>query len=166
MKTPAGRATKDTAFLGMLEDSVRANGALGTDRHKALYHYVRGLRLEARQRPADAAVELRAALADPQETHVRIYLELAHALIAAGRSADAVGPLRVALKGPTSAAGLYATRSELQEMLGRAYELNGQPDSARAQYRLAADAWKSADPEFAARRANVEMRLSRLASAH
>ncbi len=32
-----------------------------------------------------------------------------------------------ALKGPSSAAGLYATRSALQELLGTAYEVGRMP---------------------------------------
>ena len=69
----------------------------------------------------------------------------------------------MALDGPTSASGVYATRSELQVMLGSAYERNRQPDSAVVQYRLAAHAWRSADPEFAARRAQIEARIRAVA---
>src|SRR5205085_6581128 len=106
-------AAGDTSGFAALEDSVRVNGALGTERHRALFHYVRGLRLAAAKRHAEAAVEYQKALADRQDTYVRIYLELARSLIAAGRPAEAVPPLLTALKGPSSAAGLYATRSEL-----------------------------------------------------
>ena len=67
-----------------------------------------------------------------------------------------------ALKGPVSAAGLYATRTELQELLAVAYERSGQPDSALAQYQLVSHAWRNADPEFAARRAAVDARIAEL----
>ncbi|CAN5549764.1 hypothetical protein BH09GEM1_BH09GEM1_09680 [soil metagenome] len=151
-------AAGDTIPLAALEDSVRVNGALGTDRHKALFHYVRGLRLAARKRYSDAAEEYRAALGDRLDTHVRIYLELAKTLMAAGRPAEAIPPLRTALQGPTSAAGLYATRTELQELLGTAFLVSGRPDSARVQYALAAGAWRNADPDFTARRARMTPR--------
>jgi DNA-binding SARP family transcriptional activator/tetratricopeptide (TPR) repeat protein len=155
-------AAGDTMQLRRLEDSVRVNGALGQERHQHLHLYVRGLRLAAARKPNEAAAAFREALYDSEGSFVRIYLELGRALIAAGRPAEAIAPLRTALRGPTSATGLYATRSELQELLGLAYERNRQPDSAVAQYRLAADAWRGADRSFAVRRGAVEARLTAL----
>jgi DNA-binding SARP family transcriptional activator len=167
--TAAAYATAgDTAALGWLEDSVRVYGANGTPRHARLHHYIRGLRLSARRQHSEAADAFRQAVWGRGETFVRIYLELGRSLLAAGRSAEAVDALVEGLKGPNSAAGLYATRSELQELLGRAYEQSGQLDSALVQYRLASDAWRQGDPEFARRRAAVNARiaaLSRLESA-
>src|SRR5205814_6634228 len=101
-----------------------------------------------------------------QSTHVRIYLELARALIAAGRPAEAIPPLVEALKGPVSAAGLYATRTELQELLAYAYDRSGRSDSALVQYKLVSYAWRKADPQFDARRAALDARIAALTRLH
>lgn len=153
----------DTATLRRLEDSVRASGALATERYKRLHHYVRGLRLELEHKPADAATAFRQALWVRQKTHVQIYAGLARSLIAAGRPREAVAPLVEALKGPVSAAGLYATRTELQELLAVAYDRSEQRDRALTQYRLVSRAWRHADPQFDQRRAVVEARIAALA---
>lgn len=153
----------DTAALRRLEDSVRVNGALATERHKRLHHYVRGLRLALQHEPAEAADAFRRAVWIRQATHARIYLELARSLGAAGRPREAIPPLIEALKGPVSAVGLYATRTELQEQLAAAYDQNGQRDSAIVQYRLVSQAWRNADPEFDVRRASVNARIVALA---
>lgn len=158
-------AVGDTATLRRLEDSVRVNGALGTPRHQRLHYYVRGLRLAAAGQPAAAAAAYEQAISGPQDTHVRIYLELGRALIAAGRAAEAVAPLIAGLKGPVSAAGLYATRTELEEELGRAYEQSGQRELALAQYRRVVSAWKNADPRFMRRRAFPQARVAALSRA-
>ena len=155
----------DTTMLERLEDSVRVNGAVASERHQRLHHYVHGLLLAARGKPADAAESFRKALWIRQQTHVRIYLELARALVAAGRPAEAIRPLIEGLKGPISAVGLYATPTELQELLAVAYERSGQPDSALAQYKAVARAWRNADPQFAARRATVAVRIAALSRA-
>ncbi len=160
----AAAAAGDTAMLRRLEDSVRANGALATERYKRLHHYVRGLRLELEHRPADAAAAFRQALWDRQNTHVRIYAGLARSLVAAGRPREAIAPLVEALKGPVSAAGLYATRTELQELLALAYDRSAQRDSALTQYRRVSHAWRHADPQFDQRRAVVDARISALTS--
>ena len=152
----------DTAALRRLEDSVRVNGAIATERFRRLHHYVHGLLLATQHKPAEAAHSFRQALWNRQSTHVRIYLELARALIAAGRPTEAIPPLVEALKGPVSAAGLYATRTELQELLAVAYEKSGQRDSALAQYKLVSHAWRNADPEFDVRRAAVGARIVEL----
>jgi DNA-binding SARP family transcriptional activator len=160
----AAAAAGDTAMLGRLEDSVRVSGASATERYKRLHHYVRGLRLELAHRPEEAAAEFQQALWVRQSTHVRIYTGLARSLIEAGRPREAVAPLVEALKGPVSAAGLYATRTELQELLAMAYDRSNQPDSALTQYRLVSRAWRHADAQFDQRRAVVETRIAALSS--
>ena len=160
----AAATAGDTALLRRLEDSVRASGALATERYTRLHHYVRGLRLELEHKPADAVTEFRQALWVRQSTHVRIYAGLARALIAAGRPREAVAPLMDALRGPVSAAGLYATRTELQELLAYAYDKSDQRDSALTQYKLVSRAWRHADPQFDQRRAVVETRIAALTS--
>jgi DNA-binding SARP family transcriptional activator len=158
----AAASAGDTATLRRLEDSVRASGALATERYKRLHHYVRGLRLELERKPDDAAAEFRQAVWVRQSTHVRIYAGLARSLTAAGRPREAVAPLVEALKGPVSAAGLYATRTELQQLLAEAYDKSDQRDSAITQYRLVSRAWRHADPQFDQRRAAVETRIAAL----
>ena len=160
----AAASAGDTATLRRLEDSVRASGALATERYKRLHHYVRGLRLQVAHKPADAAAAFRQAIWVRQSTHVRIYTELGRSLIAAGRPHEAVAPLVEALRGPVSAAGLYATRTELQELLATAYDRSDQRDNAIAQYRLVSRAWRHADPQFDERRAVVDARIAVLTS--
>ena len=155
-------AAGDTSALRRLEDSVRVSGASATERYKRLHHYVRGLRLELEHKPSDAAAAFRQAVWVRQNTHVRIYVGLARSLMAAGRPRDAVAPLVEALKGPVSAAGLYATRTELQELLAVAYDRSAQRDSALTQYRLVSSAWRHADPQFTQRRATAEARIAAL----
>ena len=155
-------AIGDTIALKRLDDSVRVNGAIATERYKRLHHYTHGLLLSARGKPAEAADAFKLALWTEQDTHVRIYLELARALVAAKRPAEAVAPLRAALRGPVSAAGLYVTRTDLQELLAVVYEQSGQRDSAVANYKRVATAWKNADPEFAGRRAVAVQRVAQL----
>jgi DNA-binding SARP family transcriptional activator/tetratricopeptide (TPR) repeat protein len=152
-------AAGDTDALRRIEDSVRVNGLLASERYQRLHYYVHGLRLAAEHHPLEAASFFRQASPDHEGAYVRIYLELARAMLAAGRPSEAIPPLVRALKGPTSAVGLYATRSELQELLGLAYDRSQKPDSAVVQYRHAVDAWRNADPEFAERRARLEARI-------
>ncbi|MES2177713.1 MAG: BTAD domain-containing putative transcriptional regulator [Gemmatimonadota bacterium] len=156
---------RDTVALQRLEDSVRVNGMIATDRFKRLHHYVRGLRLSVTGKPAEAADEFRKAVWRRQETHVRIYLELGRSLIAAGRPAEAIAPLIEALNGPVSSSGLYATRTDLQELLALAYERAGRRDRAIAQYTLVSRAWRAADPQFRPRRLAAEAGVARLSRA-
>ena len=158
-------AAGDTVALRRLEDSVRVNGSLAADRYQRLHHYVHGLLLAAEHRPLEAASFFRQAAPAKGATYVRVHLELARALLAAGRPSEAIPTLVAALKGPTSASGLYATRSELQELLGLAYERSQKPDSAILQYGRAVQAWRDADPEFAERRAGLESRIATLSKA-
>ena len=148
--------------LASLEDSVRVLGAAASSRYHDLHYFVRGLRLSAAGSHGDAAIAFKHALGDPKDTYVRVYLELARSLIAANRPGEAIHPLVSALAGPTSAMGLYATRTELLEMLGRAYERNGQPDSAIAQYQRVSHAWNKADHAFKARHAAIDDRIAAL----
>lgn len=161
----AHAAAGDTVALQWLEDSVRVNGAVADDRYQHLYHSVHGLRLSAAHRYGEAVFSFREAATVGDDAYVRIYLELARALLAAGQPRDAIPPLRRGLKGPTSATGLHATRSELHELLGVAYEQAQLPDSALVHYARAVSAWRGADPEFTVRRSRFETHIAAL-SAH
>ncbi len=158
-------AAGDIAALRWVEDSVRVNGLRASDRYHSLHYYVHGLRLVAERRPQEAVEYFRRATPAREDALVRIHLELARALIATGRPGEAIAPLVRALRGPTSAAGLYASRTELQELLGVAYEQSLKPDSAIIQYRRAVDAWRQADPELADRRSRLQARIIALSSA-
>src|SRR5690606_7571835 len=61
------------------------------------------------------------------------------------READGIGP-----------------RTELHALLGRAHDAAGEPDSAAAHYRAVLAAWRSADPQFLARRDSIRSRLAAL----
>ncbi|HUF49301.1 MAG TPA: BTAD domain-containing putative transcriptional regulator [Longimicrobiales bacterium] len=159
-------AAGDTARLRVLEDSIRVNGAqIESIRHQRLHHYVRGLRLAAQQQHNEAVVQFHRAITAREGNYVRLYLDLAKSLLASGRHAEAIPPLVYALRGPVSAAGLYAARPDLWELLGLAYERNNQPDSALIQYRNVLYAWRHADPELGARKARIQARVAALSGA-
>jgi len=154
----------DTAVLAQLEGGVRTAGSKSLyATHARRHYYIRGLRLAAQQRHAEAAATFRQALVANDDNAVIIYYDLAKSLIASGRPAAAIAPLVAALSGPVSAAGLAVTRTELQELLGTAYELTGKRDSAIVAYTNALGAWQSADPQFDARRAALKARRQALA---
>jgi len=60
------------------------------------------------------------------------------------------------------ASNLYVTRTELHELLARAFELAGASDSAAVYYAHVADAWRRADAAFEPRRAAAAARLAAL----
>ena len=83
-------------------------------------------------------------------------------LLSLDRPREAVGTLQPALRGELQASNLYVTRTDLHELLGEASQAAGQPDSAVAHYERVLDAWRNADPPFAARRDSVRARLARI----
>ena len=161
----ARAAAGDTAVLLPLADTIETLGSrtLGA-LYRNTHHYVRGLHLAALGRYAEAADRFRRAALHPARTSgfTRINLELARAELALDEPEEAVRTLRPALQGGLEAAGLYVTRTELQELLGYAFDAAGERDSARVQYTRVLAAWRNADPEFAARRASVQLRLQKL----
>jgi len=155
-------AAGDTDRLAQLADTVEKLGpqsAYGRDR--LLYHHIRGLLLAARGQPAQAAAEFRRAIFSLTGGYTRTNLELARALLELRRPHEAVALLQAAFRGPLDASNLYVTHTELHEMLARAFEAAGEPDSARAHYQWVVRAWEKADPrfrmryEFALRRSGV-----------
>lgn len=156
-------AAGDTSELAGLEHTVREASASSLYvRHRVMHHYVRGLRHAAQNRHKEAASAFRRAMSVPEGNYVRIHRELGRALINAGYYDEAIETLRYGLYGPVSAAGLYATRTELQELLGQAYDRNNQRDSAIITYRAVLHAWEKADPQFAGRKARIESRIAEL----
>jgi len=156
-------ALGDTAPLERLADSVERMGresAYGRDH--LLHYHIRGLLALARGRTSDAAALFARANYSLTGGFSRNNLEWGRALIALGRPAEAVPVLRGALNGPPDASGLYATFADVHELLGEAFEQSGSADSATVHYRWVDQAWRHADPAFAARRAAVKARLRAL----
>lgn len=159
----AWAAGGDTARLASLADSIEAVAHLSSyGRDWRLPRYVRGLLWEARGEPGRAAAEFREAIYSSTTGYTRINLELARALLALRRPHDAVAVLQPAFRGPFDSSNLYVTRTELHELLGRAFEDAGQRDSAAAHYRVVAHAWSAGDPPIRARADNARTRLRAL----
>jgi hypothetical protein len=113
----------------------------------------------ARSRHTEAAALFRRALFSPSEGYTRTNLELARELIAVGRAPEAIDVLRPALRGPIQSSNLYLTQTEIHEMLAKAFERAGSPDSAAAHYRRVAAAWRDSDASFR-ERAQAALRKS------
>jgi len=163
MLTHAGSALAaagDTITVAALADSVEACGARsGFGRDRRLHHYLRGLLWMARDRPDSAVVAFERATLSETQGFSRLQLERARVLLALGRPREAIPILRYPLGGTLEAGNFYATSTELQDLLARAYELAGEPDSAAVYDRDVLDAWRSADPQFRPRIARVRARL-------
>jgi DNA-binding SARP family transcriptional activator/predicted Zn-dependent protease len=153
-------APADTLRLATIADTLEWLGQRSAYRRDAmLHHYVRGLLLSARGDDAAAEDELRRAVLYPSAGYSRINFELARTLIRLGRPREAVATLQPTFRGPLESGNLYVTRTELHAALGDAFAAADRADSAAAHYRIAADAWKNADPQFAARRDAIEAAL-------
>lgn len=156
-------ALGDTARLRSIEDTIRVYGALSaSSRHQRLHHYVRGLRLRVLGREREALEAFEAAMVTASYGYNRMALELGRASLANGKPQRAIEVLRSSLRGPISANGLYASRTDLMEILGDAYVMNQQPDSAAAVYGRVLESWKKADPSMRPRIASVRARLEGL----
>ena len=140
-----------------------ARSAMGRDR--VLHYQIAGLLLLGGHRPDEAAAALRSAQVTPYD-FPRNNLELGRALLLAGEPREAVHVLQAGVRGEMSAGGLYATKTELHELLGQAFEAAGEGDSAAAHYRWALGAWRSADAEFAPRVRRIRERLAAIEPLH
>jgi DNA-binding SARP family transcriptional activator len=146
-------AVGDTVRLAALADSVEHQGSRsGFGRDPRLHHYIRGLLWKARGNLARAAESFRASVWSWSDGYTRANYELASALLSLHRPREAIYPLEAALRGDLESSNLYITRTELHELLARAFEAAGAPDSAVTQYQMVAAAWSHADPAFRARR--------------
>jgi serine/threonine protein kinase/tetratricopeptide (TPR) repeat protein len=164
----ARAASGDTLAFEALADSIQRLGAETLSAvHQRLHHHVRGLLLTARGSPAAAAHEFRRATLWPDAAgspYSRTSLELGRVLLSLDRPQDAIAVLRRALRGPLEAGSFYTTHTELHEVLGRAFEVAGQTDSARVHYGRVLEAWQDADPDFHDRRKDVRTRFGALPS--
>lgn len=142
----------DTTGFARLADSLKTIGANSLyGRDQRVHHYVRGLLWKARGKPEQAVAEFQAAISSPNFGFTRINYELGGLLLQLGRPGDAVAILQPALRGALDASNLYITRTELHELLAKAWEAAGNADSARAHWRAVERSWRGADPQFRAR---------------
>jgi tetratricopeptide (TPR) repeat protein len=156
-------AAGDTAALPQLIDTIQALGMQsGSARDHRLHHYVRALLLRARGREEEAVAELYRAIYSLPYGFSRNNLELADALLALDRPAEAVRVLQPPFRGWLEVGGLYTTRTEMHIGLGRAFAAAGQADSAVAHYTAALRAWRFADPRLHTRRDSVLTRVTAL----
>ena len=160
-------AAHDTTRLASLADSVALwarQSAFFRDR--VLHHYVRGLLLEARGNNVAAEREFRDAMVSPIDGYNGVNLELGKVLIAEGRPRDAIAVLQAPLHGSLEASNYYLTQTDLEAMLGQAFDRAGEPDSAVSHYRRVLAAWRNADPEFRPRMAAIRQRVRALTTGH
>jgi tetratricopeptide (TPR) repeat protein len=156
-------AAGDTAALAARIDAIRAFGAQSLlARDQKLHHHVRALLLLARGEEDEAIAELRRAIL-PGLAYTRTNYELARLLLNKRRPAEAVKVLQPALHS-VEGSSLYITRTELEELLARAWEAAGSRDSALVHYRAVATAWQRADPILRGRLDAVLARVSELES--
>jgi serine/threonine protein kinase len=157
--TTVAMAAGDTARVRVLAERMEALGRGSSfARNRQLHHYGRGM-LSALRGDVDNAVASFRIATQPSYLS-RAHLEFARLLVEVGQPLEATAVLHVVLRGPVVSGGYYATRPELQELLGRAWEAAGRLDSAAVNYRRVIDAWQNADPQFTQRRDEVRQRLA------
>jgi DNA-binding SARP family transcriptional activator/TolB-like protein len=145
-------AAGDTAAVRRLADSVAAIGpGSAFARDPKLHFFLEGLLAAAAGDQARAVELYRQAASSYAFGYTRINYELARSLLALGRPREALYPLEAALRGGIDGSNTYLTRTEVHELLGRAFAAAGLPDSAAVQYSAVARAWSHADPELASR---------------
>jgi tetratricopeptide (TPR) repeat protein len=136
----------------VLADSAEAAGReclSGVDRQ--LHFFVRGLIAGASGDHATAVDLYRRSIVSPTFGLTRANYEMGKSLLALGRSAEAVPVLEAALRGGWDGPNLYVTRTELHELLARAFEASGRRDSAAVHFALVEQSWRNADQSFAPR---------------
>lgn len=159
----ARAAAGDTTLLARLSDSVRAfTASSGYGRDRRLFHHIRGLLLAVRGDDDGAIAEFRSAIYSLTNGYTRTSYELARALLRRQRPREAIAVLQPAFRGPLDNSNLYMSRTELHELLARAWEAAGAKDSAAAHYAVVARTWSSGDPPFRARADTARRRLTAL----
>jgi DNA-binding SARP family transcriptional activator len=147
-------ADGDTTRVAALADSMQRWGSIeqyGRDQHA--HWYARALILERRGDTTGAIDALRRSVVSTSEGYTRAEFEAARLLLARGRPAEAVAMLQPALRGNLEASNYYITRTELHELLARAFAALHAPDSAASHYQIVATNWQYGDPPFRARAA-------------
>jgi tetratricopeptide (TPR) repeat protein len=158
----ARAADNDTAALAALAERIETIGAGSIyARDQRLHHYHRALLARARGAPEfEIEQHLRAALYSLPHGYSRINLELAESLLRQRRYAEAAAIAAAALRNSSESNGMYATRTDFHELLGRIWHAAGQPDSAAVHLRAAQNAWRAADPNMRPRIENIEVLLA------
>jgi tetratricopeptide (TPR) repeat protein len=145
----------DTLALERLADSVEALAAAHAWGHvRLLHHEVRALQWAARGDRRRALAAWQAAGAAPDAERRPLKVLTGRALAAAGRPAEALAVLRLALRAHVDATASVPF-AEVHDALGEAWARVPGPaarDSAAAHWRFVADAWRRGDPPYAARR--------------
>lgn len=140
--------------LRRLEDTVRLLGTRSTFGRDALLHlHVRGLRHQLEGRNEEAIAAFRNATYSPGTGYTRTNLALGRLYLEIGQPDSAIQVLTPVLRGAITASGTYATQTEFRELLARAFDAAGHPDSARSQYARVAAAWRDGDAEWRERAA-------------
>jgi hypothetical protein len=152
-------AVGDTATVRALADSIRVIGP-GSNwaRDIRLQHFLEGLLYQRQNRHAEAVDAFHKAVFSNSDGFTRINLEMARSLLVLGRNTEAVAVLRPSVTGGVDGGNTYVTHTELHELLGHAFFAAGQRDSAAVHYRAVEEAWRGADPSFAARYALAKTR--------
>jgi len=155
-------AAGDSADVARLADTVEVWGSRSAlDRDHHLADYVRGLLWIARQQPESAVAAFRRSLAFSRtDGFSRLNYALARELLSLSRPAEAIPLLRLALQGPIEGGNYYVTRTEVVDLLAKAYDGAHRPDSAEVFYRQVERAWRAADPQFRSRLARIRARLA------
>jgi tetratricopeptide (TPR) repeat protein len=123
----------DRARLRAAADSAAAWAARSSNpRDRRIAEHARALVQLAAGDTAGAVARLDDAITSTTLGFTRTSLRRARLLLQQRRAAEAVPLLRAGLRGSLESLNLYATHTDFHELLGEAYEMLGQPDSARA----------------------------------
>ncbi len=153
----------DTAGLARVRTSVRSFGAESAfGRDQRLAKHIDGLVSLHSARLTDAVASFRQAIFSPTLGYTRTNYDMALALLGLGRGREAIAILQPAFRGDLDGSNMYVTRTDLHEVLARAFDMNSQPDSALAHYSAVAAALSHADPEVAPRRVAALRRVVEL----
>jgi DNA-binding SARP family transcriptional activator len=145
-------AAGDTVGLAAFADSIARWGSIeGYSRDRRLHFYATGLLLAARGDTAGAIDALKRSIDSPVTGYTRAGFEAARLLLAQGRSREAIAMLQPALRGGLDSSNWYVTRTELHDLLARAFAAAGARDSAAVHYAYVASAWRRGDAPFRAR---------------
>ena len=139
----------DTAGVRRLMDTTRIYGVRSNFvRDHRLHHHVHGVLLAMRGQHAEAAAAFERARFSRGVPYSRTSLEHARALLRVNRPREAIDILQPTLRAPYDGISLYATHTELEELLAAAWDQAGGRDSARAHWRNVARSWARGDASF------------------
>jgi tetratricopeptide (TPR) repeat protein len=157
-------AAGDTTRLAIAADSAAVSSAQSTSHRDArLAEHVRGLLLASRGDTAGAIAALERAIYSPTTGLTRTNRELGLLYVRQRRPRDAVRVLGAALRSPTlENRSVYVTRTELHELIARAFDDLGMADSAAVHYRHVVRAFERSDPEAKPRYDAASRRLAAL----